>query len=286
MVVARSAPEPRQLTEEELARIAYLKDSRYKYGYMYIAVRTQYYKARAHSIFSFSYKIDGIKWNTPFLASPEEAVLFYEDNPGYYPRVVLVEAVLPKEIPSHIDLEDMRHMFSKKNEHGFVGVLYDKRLGTFKGRYAIGKKQIYVGGAKNTALEAAWEVRNYYPREAPKIVDSSEPPLPPVDFEAIQIYRDTRGSHGYRNINQHSTLKTYRGAWQSFGIEYYTPYYKTPEEAVWAFHLRTKDIVLKAPSSTTMSPAKLLKKEYEEQLEVLRPIFAATSGALKNVPRK
>lgn len=271
MAGALTTVEARTLSPEELARIAYLRDDTLQYGYAFIVTSRTYYDKRVRNTFGFMHMRDGVEYYTPRFPTPEEAVLEYHDHPERYPRVKYHNIPLPTIYPPHIILSEMLHMVTNKSRFGFKGV--NKANGDqYFGRYQRNGVLYYVGGAKYTPIEAAWEVREFFPKKPkpPKVYTFPEQ-LPPMDLSALKPYASGKSKYGYSNVRYSTYNDAYRCVWLVGGVEQCTACWSSPEEAVWEYHCKTKDTLV--DSTSREAAAKQLARNIARE-------YAAIAGEL------
>lgn len=235
-----------KLTDDELARIAHMKDDRLQYGYRNICATKSTNILAASRAYRFVQIVKGVTYTTPYFGSPEEAILCYVDNPEIYPRVKAIQIKAPENIPPHIDMAEMQHMISTRSVYGFKGV---EALagGSFKGRYVKDKVLYRADEAYSTPIEAAWSVRHAYPKTnvvvpVPFREKVEKTPLPPIDMTIVETYAKPETKYGFANIRYDIPLKKYMCGWLFEGQAYSTAMWPTPQEAVWEFHCNKEEI--------------------------------------------
>lgn len=262
--------EARQLTPEELERIAPFRNDRLAYGYRYIRNSNRHYTNNIVVRFVFSGTFRGKRWQTPRFPSPEEAVLEYVDNPQKYHPIEMLNTPPPVYYPPHIIASEMAHMLDSNTQFGLRGVLRADGLHPFYGRYVRNGVQ-HLGVGRDTPVEAAWDVRDHYPKKAVGTVYPERVTYPPVVLSEIERYRTVRNKYGYMYVHHNTARDCYRCAWKVDGISKNTGNWPSIEEAVWEFHCRTKDIVIDSQTSgrSQMALAHAFAAEYAKLSQVV-----------------
>jgi hypothetical protein len=235
------------LTNEQLAEIAYLKHPRNKWGYRGA-------KRFSNNTWAVEHVIDHQLFFSEICGTLEEAMYSYhlEQKKSKQP---LFNSVFPKIIPEGVDEEIMRSRFNPTSKHGFRYVIFVPKMNKYRGKWIENKEYVYTK-YKDTAIEAAWLVykergdvpdglaakRDYTSRVTDHIEEARQ--LPPIDMTLIEPFREPRVKTGWRYVQLANVecKKHYFGRKGKGEDIVYTLFYETPEEAIWALYLKIKDL--------------------------------------------